>query len=361
LDLAGNDLDDAAIRALLASPRLGRLVWLDLRGNRLSDGAVAALVEALPWRLARLDLRHNDLTADGMRALLDSPLGRLPAGLELNAPDHRPETVRDLVAWRRERDLAERIGGLPARLVNGLGMEFRLVPPGAFLMGSLDTDPGAYLHEKPQHEVEITRPFYLGAYPVTQREYQAVMGDNPSYFVSGRLGGPLHPVENISWDGAREFCERLSAREQGRRYELPTEAEWEYACRAGTETPFHFGEALNGIQARCDGQHPCGTKVRGPFPMRSCRVGTYAANAFGLYDMHGNVWEWCADYYDPEYYRRSSISDPFNGEKGEEERRVQRGGSWADFALVCRAAARAGLPPAFCNNVMGFRVALRLD
>jgi uncharacterized protein (TIGR02996 family) len=333
LDLAGNDLDDDALLSLLASPHLDRLAWLDLR--------------------------NNGLTASGMCALLGSPLGGRLAGLELNAPDLAPETVRDLVAWRSGRDLAERRGGLPARLVNGLGMEFRLVPAGSFLMGSPESESERDPNEGPQHEVEITRPFYLGAYPVTQREYHAAMGHNPSHFTPKRGGGPLHPVETVSWDDCRAFCERLSVREPGRTYGLPTEAEWEYACRAGTETPFHFGEELNGTQANCDGRYPYGTQEKGPYLRRTCRVGSCCANAWGLFDMHGNVDEWCADYYDLKFYSKSLFKDPFNSQK--EEGRVQRGGSCFDNARHCRAACRFRFDPSIRHRYCGFRVALRLD
>jgi uncharacterized protein (TIGR02996 family) len=360
LGLAGNDLGDEALRALLSSPRLGRLAWLDLRGNRLTDEAVRALVQGAPPRLAWLDLRNSEVTAEGMRALLGSPLGERLRGLELNAPDLRPETVRDLVAWRSGRDLAERRGGLPVRLVNGLGMEFRLIPPGTFRMGSPESEPGHSEDEGPQHEVEITRPFYLGVYPVMQREFQAVMGDNPSHFTPERNGGPLHPVENVSWEDGRAFCERLSAREPGRRYELPTEAQWEYACRAGTETPFSFGKELNGKQANCNGKYPYGTDVKGPYLEQTCRVGSYEANGFGLYDMHGNVWQWCEDYYDRKYYSMSPIKDPFNGKKSEDAR-VLRGGSWLGYSGFCRAAYRDWYAPAFRNLDFGFRVCFRLD
>jgi uncharacterized protein (TIGR02996 family) len=361
LDLSGNDLDDGALRTLLASPHLGRLARVDLRCNRLTDAAVGALIAKAPERLAWLDLRNNELTADGMRALLRSPLGDRLKGLELYAPDLGPDTVRDLVAWRSERDLAEQRDGLPVRLVNSLGMEFRLIPTGTFLMGSPESEPERNEDEGPQHEVEITRPFYLGAYPVTQREFQAVMGHNPSDFTPERGGGPLYPVENVSWEDGRAFCERLSAREPGRRYDLPTEAQWEHACRAGTETPFHFGNELNGTQANCRGNFPYGTELKGPRLGQTCRVGCYHANAFGLYDMHGNVWEWCADYYDPTFYNTSPSRNPFQGQKGAEERRVLRGGSWGGSAGNCRAAFRHWRDPADRNDFVGFRVALRLD
>jgi uncharacterized protein (TIGR02996 family) len=351
LDLAGNDLDDGALRALLSSPHLGRLACLDLRGNRLTDGAVRALVQGAPPRLAWLDLRSNGLTADGMRALLRSPLGDRLRGLELNAPDLDPSTVRDLLAWRAGRDLAERRGGLPVRLVNGLGMEFRLIPPGTFLMGSPESEPGRYDDEGPQHMVELTRPFYLGVYPVTQREYEAVMGHNPSHFTPERDGGPLHPVEMVSWERCRAFCDRLSAREAGRTYELPTEAEWEYACRAGTTTGCFFGDDAAKL-----GEYAWYWENAGE---RTHEVGTKKANAWGLFDMHGNVLQWCAD--GPREYAKEAGKSPIKDPKSplDGARRVLRGGSWHYNPRYCRAAYRKDHEPGYRYVNIGFRVVLR--
>jgi formylglycine-generating enzyme required for sulfatase activity len=145
----------------------------------------------------------------------------------------------------------------------------------------------------------------------------------------------------------------------GRVYTLPTEAEWEYACRAGTLTPFHFGTELNAQQANCDGNHPYGTTTRGPYLGRTCPVGQYPANAWGLHDLHGNIWEWCADWYSEDYYRSGENKDPQGPVSG--EGRVLRGGSWINIARHCRAAVRRRLAPTNRSNRIGFRVCLRLD
>jgi formylglycine-generating enzyme required for sulfatase activity len=179
------------------------------------------------------------------------------------------------------------------------------------------------------------------------------------------------PVENVSWDDATAFCEELNRkhlsqvpeglRQAGYRFGLPTEAQWEYACRAGTETPYYFGKELNGKQANCDGAFPYGTQDKGPHLGRTCPVGSYEKNAFGLYDLHGNVYQWCEDYYDPKFYITSPLKDPFNGQKSAEDRRVLRGGSWNNNAWRCRAAFRNSYDPAGHVYRYGFRVAFRLD
>jgi uncharacterized protein (TIGR02996 family) len=350
LDLASNDLDANDLKVLLSSRHLGRLTRLDLRANRLTDAAVRALVAAPPPRLAWLDLRANALTADGMRALLGSPLGERLAGLELNAPDLEADTVRELLAWRSGRDLAERRGGLPVRLVNGLGMEFRLIPPGSFLMGSPESEPGRADNEGPQHEVELTHPFYLGVCPVTQREYEAVMGHNPSHFNPARGGSPLHPVEMVPWGNCQAFCERLSEREPGRTYQLPTEAQWEYACRAGTNTAYCFGDDPGKL-----GEYAWSSANAG---RRTHEVGTRRPNPWGLHDMHGNVREWCADWYVA--YSKDNQKDPKNFNPG--RYRVLRGGSRCFRDAGCRAAIRHnGYAPANFFSDFGLRVCICPD
>ncbi|HQU45660.1 MAG TPA: SUMF1/EgtB/PvdO family nonheme iron enzyme, partial [Pirellulales bacterium] len=242
-------------------------------------------------------------------------------------------------------------GEAPRDVTNSIGMKLRLIPAGRFWMGSPESEVERGGGER-RHQVRITRPFYLGVYEVTQAEYKRVMGDNPSDFSSGGKAAVLvsgldtrrFPVENVSWDDATDFCEKLSdragERAAGRRYRLPTEAEWEYACRAGTTTPFHFGGELSGRGANCNGNYPYGTSVKGPYLGRTTTVGSYRdrANAFGLYDMHGNVWEWCADWYDSKYYDDSAADDPQGPAAG--SFRVIRGGGWdaARFAVVPPAA-----------------------
>jgi formylglycine-generating enzyme required for sulfatase activity len=239
-------------------------------------------------------------------------------------------------------------------------MRFVRIPEGRFVMGSVPQEVGRAADEGPAHAVRITQSFYLGVFPVTQEQYQAVMDVNPACFGGTDRGN--HPVESVSWDDAREFCQRLSARdaEKARRhtYRLPTEAEWEYACRAGTQTPFHGGAALSAAQANCDGEQPYGGAEPGPNLHRTTPVGSYPANAWGLADMHGNVWEWCQDAYDEHYYRASPPADPRGPARGSQ--RVVRGGAWMLAARYCRSARREKFPPAVRSSLIGFRVVLQV-
>jgi formylglycine-generating enzyme required for sulfatase activity len=233
-------------------------------------------------------------------------------------------------------------------ITNSIGMKLVLVPPGEFLMGSPDSDKDGQQDEKPQHRVRITRPFYLGATEVTQGQYRAVTGVNPSYF---KGSGDL-PVEWISWEDARAFCDKLNAREKpqlgGARYRLPTEAEWEYACRAGSTTRFNFGDADASLGKYAWHAGNSGSQTH---PVSQKRP-----NAWGLFDMHGNVWEWCWDGYQENYYAASPGIDPL-GPSGAVVGRVIRGGSWSNIPLNCRAAYRNRITQLNQNGSLGFRVA----
>jgi formylglycine-generating enzyme required for sulfatase activity len=285
----------------------------------------------------------------------------------------------------------ERPGKLAKRITNSIKMKLVLIPRGTFTMGSPASESSRSADEE-QHEVEITKPFYLGVTEVTQGQFKRVMGYNPSHFSrdgKGKAGlsyldiskpgrGSLVtvidgrvvdlkstddlPVENVSWQEAQTFLKKLSARpeekKQGRQYRLPTEAEWEYSCRAGApaKNPFHYGPSLASTQANFKGDSPYseGPWREGPWLIRTAAVGSYAPNAFGLYDMHGNVDEWCADWYDKGYYRDSPKKDPKGPEDG--TRRVLRGGGWFSNGYHCRAAARWSREPGYRDYQSGFRV-----
>ncbi len=282
-----------------------------------------------------------------------------------NDPSPSPP-FRRAPAGRRPIDIGELLSGLEgekrqsaAALANAVGMKLVLIPAGKFRMGSPPEEPGRRQNEGPQHEVTVPQAFYLGASAVTQAQYEAVVGRNPSRFTRANGGGPDHPVENVSWEEAVDFCRKLSAlpeeKAAGRIYRLPTEAEWEHSCRAGAREslPFAFGKSLSSLQANFDGTHPHGA-APGPALGQTSPVRSYQENTFGLYDLHGNVWEWCADWYDENYYAESPLRGPSGPVVG--RFRVLRGGSWRNHAVTCRSAYRNALPPTKRDSCTGLRV-----
>ncbi len=237
-----------------------------------------------------------------------------------------------------DRQESEAVDPLRSESRNSIGMAFVLIPAGEFLMGSIDK----LEEERPVHKVQITRPFYLGKYAVTQAEWEAVMGNNLSRF----KGDLKCPVEMVSWEDVKKFIRWLDAREV-ERYRLPTEAEWEYACRAGSVTAYGFGNNSNQLseyawyEANADEQtHP---------------VGQLKPNPWGLYDMHGNVYEWVQDWYGE--YPAEAVTDP-QGPSGPSSNpdRVNRGGCWRHDAWACRSARRGRLTPGSRRDDLGFRV-----
>jgi formylglycine-generating enzyme required for sulfatase activity/HEAT repeat protein len=246
----------------------------------------------------------------------------------------------------------------------GVKMKFVLIEPGKFTMGSPKSEGADYETQEKQHKVEITRPFYMGVFTVTQQEYEQVMGKNPSNFCAAgggkdRVAGldtASFPVEFVSWNDAAEFCKKLSEK-TGKKFDLPTEAEWEYACRAGTKGPFHFGDSLSSKQANFDGNRPYGGAAKAVYLERTAKVGSYKANAFGLFDMHGNVWQWCKDNYSDDYYKDSPVKDPQG--PANSTSRALRGGSWSYDAKDCRSAFRGHGEPDGRYDAGSFRVVMR--
>ena len=251
-------------------------------------------------------------------------------------------------------------------LGNGIQLEMVMIPGGSFMMGSPETEEGSNDDERPQHQVTI-KAFCLGKYQVTQAQWKAVaafpqvnreLKPDPS-----RFKGNNRPVESVSWEDAVEFCDRLSNHTK-RQYRLPSEAEWEYACRAGTTTPFHFGETITTDLANYNGEFTYGDGVEGVYRKETTEVGSFGvANNFGLYDMHGNVWEWCLDDWHDDYEEAPKDGSAwFNSDdklSDKPRRTVLRGGSWFTLPLRCRSASRNG------NNggnrdtpdvIIGFRV-----
>lgn len=250
----------------------------------------------------------------------------------------------------RRRDATARSLGVPKELVLDLGdkvtMKLVLIPAGKFMMGSDKAEARYVEGEAPRHEVTITRPFYMGIHEVTQRQYHAIMWMrrmNDEFYTGASL-----PIEQVSWERAMDFCDKLSAR-TGKKVSLPTEAQWEYACRAGTETLYNTGETISRDEAN--------VSPEGYFwPLLP--VGSFKPNAFGLHDMHGNSSEWCADLYDEGYYKRSEKVDPSGPTTVKDLRHVVRGGSRGFVSATCRSACRY-LSKNTCDS--GFRVVAALD
>src|SRR5262249_10029809 len=270
---------------------------------------------------------------------------------ELQVPSIAFKTIRSIPATRPGSTPAEALpapvtpaSGLPPGLsapegttfVNSIGVVFVLIPAGEFIMGSNDGD----YDERPVHQVRISQPFYLGKYEVTQEQWQAVMGRNPSHFT----GDPTLPVEQISWEEVQTFVRALNTREGGTAYRLPTEAEWAYAARAGSTTPYSFGNKASKLKDYAW----YGDNAEG----RTHPVGQRKPNAWGLYDMHGNVWEWVQDWYGP--YEVDEVTDP-QGPSGDSYR-VYRGGGWGTFAGNCRSSERNFDAPDTRLAGLGFRV-----
>lgn len=303
-------IEDDFLRSILARPSEADATWLVLAD----------------WLEEHDDSRH-----ELVRLLFDS--------------NYRPD-LTDLQRDSKVRELL--LGGMKPvvpQLANSLDMTFSLIPSGRFLMGS----PLAELHRNSDefpHLVEITRPYLMGVHPVTQGQYVAVTATNPSYFI--HIEGLTHdenlrlPVDSITWSDAWDFCERLSDKKEekraGRKYRLPTEAEWENACRGGARlsSPFSFGNAISSMLANFQGESPYGNATKSPRLDRPSVVGRYPPNAYGLFDMHGNTWEWVDDWY--EDYDESGVLqiDPKGPKMG--ERRVLRGGAWHLDGQSCRSA-----------------------
>jgi formylglycine-generating enzyme required for sulfatase activity len=233
-------------------------------------------------------------------------------------------------------------------------------------MGTPHDEAGRLDHEH-AHEVEITRAFWLGLHPVTVGQFAAFARATryrQTDWQSPGFSQDTHPVVCVSWDDAGTFCAWLTETDSGRMYRLPTEAAWEYACRGGAPEayPFHAGQPLHSLsstQANFDGNYPHGGAAKVPSPQGTTPVGSYSPNGWGLFDMHGNVWEWCADRYGGGYYQQSPRQDPPGPPEG--SRRVFRGGSWGRPGQRCRSANRDGNVPTTRNGNLGFRVALVLS
>lgn len=240
----------------------------------------------------------------------------------------------------------------PVSFTNKIGMQLKLIPAGTFMMGSPESEERRYHDEGPQHRVTISKPFYLGIHEVTQSQWQSVMGTKPWRLEQFTIEGASYAATHVSWEDAVEFCKRLSRRE-GQTYRLPTEAEWEYACRAGSTTRFHFGDSKSNLSEYAWWGRGFGIGNMQD-ELYAHEVGLKRPNGFGLYDMHGNVYEWCSDWYDSDSYENSPSVDPRGPSSG--SFRVSRGGSWIGEPTYVRSASRYYDAPDDRDYHVGFRV-----
>jgi formylglycine-generating enzyme required for sulfatase activity len=357
-----------------------------------------------PKRSGRLFVQANDLDLEGNGGALQLTItgglclgdaAPLPALLPVQAADRdwKPILARaEAPATRADQvleevlDYCQNYAGTPyvsraaqllpklPPLVNSIGMKLAPIPPGQFLMGSPDDQPGRRDHEGPQHEVVLTRPFYMGVHHVTVGQFKAFVKETGYQTEAEKGGGAYvltadpepkldpkvnwaapgieqtddHPVVCVSWNDAKAFCDWLSKKE-GKTYALPTEAQWEYACRAGSRTRFYFGDDVQELAEHA--WHDANAE------RRTHRVGQLKPNAWGLYDMHGNVWQWTADWFAADYYQKSPKKDPPGPVTG--ITRALHGGGWDTAASYCTAAYRVhDYGPSLRTNHVGFRVVL---
>jgi formylglycine-generating enzyme required for sulfatase activity len=326
--------------------------------SRLASPAIevriAALSEALKYGEAGLDLIIKALRDESMQikfaayALLKD---RDDLKIEPNFPqDYLPTFDFDVItvdSYGQESSRRKSFARFfPEDLGHGIIMEMVYIPGGTFTMGSPDKEEDRSSDESPQHLVTLPT-FYAGKYPITQAQWEAVIGNNPSHFK-----GEKRPVETVYWYEAVEFCDQLSET-TGKTYRLLSEAEWEYACRAGTTTPFHFGETITPELVNYDGHTSYANAPKGLHRQETTDVGSFPPNAFGLYDMHGNVWEWCSDKWHDNY--NGAPTDGSSWEPGNNYR-LERGGSFYVYPRYCRSAYRSNNEP-FGTCTTGFRVA----
>jgi eukaryotic-like serine/threonine-protein kinase len=259
-------------------------------------------------------------------------------------------TVEENGKWQLKK-----IRSQAEHFIEDLGEDIKLemvyVPAGSFTMGSEEHDS-----EKPRHEVNVPS-FYMGKYQVTQEQYLRIMGESPSKWQDAKL-----PVEQVSWNDAQVFCQKLNTK-TGKKYRLPSEAEWEYACRANTNTPFYFGETISTELANYNGNYIYQSGTKGVYREQATSVGSFPANAFGLHDMHGNVWEWCEDKWHENYQGAPTNGSAWvNGTSIDPQiKRILRGGSWYFNPSTCRSAIRNWWWESFRGNNFGFRIVCAQD
>jgi formylglycine-generating enzyme required for sulfatase activity len=317
-------------------------------GMELPPGNYTLEISAKDYEKTTEDIRLEP----GEPMKLRVKLSRIQEKTVVSMSEKAKEPERPVVEQKKPEVVpAKAAEAAPERVrTNSIGMRFVYIKPGTFMMGSTENEPEREGDET-LHQVTLTRGYYLQTTEVTQGQWKRVMGDNPSEF---KNCGDDCPVDSVSWTKAQAFIKKLNKMEGGARYRLPTEAEWEYACRAGSKEAFSFGPCLGTDQANYNGDYPLDGCSKGRYRKKTTKVASFPANAWGLYDMHGNVCEWCSDRYGD--YPSDAVTDPLGASTGSS--RVLRGGSWSDYARGCRSVLRRGFDPGDQGNFYGFRVAL---
>jgi len=335
---------------------------------KLLAAAEAEGVRILWVSLSPCLVEHTPIHAYQAVLPLDHYLEELSPFEQQRALKRIAETIRDALREPRQVQVEATEQELEQELGAGVSLRLIQVPAGQFLMGSPADEPQRSEDEGPQHRVRLPG-FLMAQSPITQAQWQQVAGwqernaerwgrqlnPNPSRF-SDQADSDNRPVEQVSWHDAIEFCHRLSQR-TGRHYSLPSEAQWEYACRAGTTTPFAFGATLSAELANYNASSTYGDGPNGKYRKQTTPVGMYPANAWGLHDMHGNVYEWCLDHWHDSYEGAPSDGSAWlKPSSSDEERRLLRGGSWRSIPRYCRSAFRGRYQPRYALGHVGFRV-----
>jgi formylglycine-generating enzyme required for sulfatase activity len=344
-------------------------VWQNYLQNPLSD-ELRSILDKMIQRGAKRRYQSADDVINALTRQKLSVVSKKPK-IPQAAPLQRLTPPRSSVASKNPK-IPQAVPHAPGRKINNrrvqakyfsedLGSEVTLemveIPGGTFLMGSPNTEEGRDSNESPQHQVTVAR-FFMGKFTITQAQWKVVanlpkinqdLQLDPSSFKGAKL-----PVENVSWHDAVEFCARLS-KKTGKNYRLPTETQWEYSCRAGTTTPFYFGDTITPDLANYDGNYTYASASMGKYRQQTTNVGSFPPNAFGLYDMHGNVWEWCADIWHDNYNGAPTDGSAW-ASGGNNSYRLLRGGSWSNIPRNCRSAVRDRLKPVSRGRLYGFRV-----
>jgi formylglycine-generating enzyme required for sulfatase activity len=329
---------------------LARQIWIRVLGVSRADLDAVSALERIAIKNSNLTRENNNLIRENNN--LEGEVYKIKQKYLIRRRQfliYLGSAYLGGIATKPLIDVVLKTNIFTEKLGNNITLEMVQIPSGFFMMGSPDTEQNRQSYESPQHQVNVPA-FSIGKFVVTQEQYQQIMGNNPSYFTEK---GAKRPVEQVSWNNAVEFCQKLSEK-TGREYRLPSEAEWEYACRAGTTTPFHFGETITTELANYNGTSIYASEPKGKHLQRTTDVGIFPPNAFGLYDMHGNVWEWCQDDWHNNYIDAPKDGSVWTSRSG--NYKLLRGGSWYYNPGFCRSAYRYHDDLVDLSDDIGFRV-----